>query len=131
MELINYKLMVSSLPNFNIIIAGIAPVTVVPKPPKIVNKPTNVSAEVGLPITLTCHVEGDPTHYWVGWMHRESVIEEGEQHAMSTSPTFHGTSHYLTVHKVKVPGEYECKVFTIGGQVQDQATHQVNIDQGI
>ena len=80
---------------------------------------------------MTCHVEGDPAHYWVGWMHRESIIEEGEQHAMSTSPTFHGTSHYLTVHKVKVPGEYECKVFTIGGQVQDQATHQVNIDQGI
>jgi len=41
-------------------------ITVVPKPPKIVNKPTNVTVK---PVTLTCHVEGDPAHYWVGWMY--------------------------------------------------------------
>jgi len=109
----------------------ICSITVVPNPPKIVNKPTNVTVKVGLPVTLTCHVEGDPTHYWIGWMYRESIIEEGEHHAISTTASFRGTSHHLTVHKVKVPGEYECKVFTIEGQVLDQTTHQVNIDQGI
>ena len=101
--------------------------------PKIINKPRNITTDVGLPITLTCYVEGDPNHYWVGWMHRNNVIQAGEEHSISTSPNFrslNGTTHHLTIHKIKVSGKYECKVYSITGNVQDQLSYQVLVNEG-
>ena len=102
--------------------------TVAPKP-KITSNSTNVTTMAGLPVTLSCHVEGDPNQYWVGWMHRESTIQQGEQYAMSTARTTRGTRHYLTIHTVKKPGEYKCKVFTINGST-DQKSHHVTVKNG-
>ncbi|XP_065914888.1 uncharacterized protein [Dysidea avara] len=98
---------------------------VIPKP-KITTKPTNVTTMVGLPVTLSCHVKGDPTHYWVGWMYRDSIIQEGEQNAMSTSRSTRGTHHYLTIHTVKESGKYKCNVYTIKGLV-NQVPHHVTV----
>ena len=73
-------------------------------------------------------MEGDPKHYWVGWMNRNTIIQAGEKYSISTSPNFrspNGTAHYLTIHSVKKAGKYECKVYTITGDVQDQVSHQV------
>ena len=107
--------------------------TVIEKPPKIINKPCNVTTKVGLPVTLTCHIEGDPNHYWVGWMSRNTIIQEGEEHSISSSPSSkssNGTAHYLTIHSVKKAGKYECKVYAITGDIQTQVTHQVFIPNG-
>ena len=104
--------------------------TVSERPAKIINQPHNITTDVGLPVTLTCYVEGDPNHYWVGWMSRHTVIQAGEEHSISTSPNFkssNGTIHHLTIHSVKEAGKYECKVYTIGGDVQDQVTHHVSV----
>ncbi|XP_065914078.1 uncharacterized protein [Dysidea avara] len=79
---------------------------------KVIPKPS----KVGLPVTLSCHVEGDSNNYWVGWMYRESNIQ-GE-HSMSTSPN-------LTVYTLTAPGKYVCKVYIINGPV-DQASDEVN-----
>ena len=57
--------------------------TVIDKPPKIINKPSNVTIAVGLPITFRCSVEGDPTHYWVGWMVRNAVIQKREEYSIA------------------------------------------------
>ena len=105
-----------------------AHITVIEKPPKIINKPCNITTDVGLPVTFTCYVEGDPNEYWVGWMSRQTLIQAGEEHSISTSPSFkstNGTAHHLTIHSVKEAGNYECKVYTIKGDVQDQVTHHV------
>ena len=106
------------------------PRTVIERPPRIVNKPHNITTDIRLPITLTCYVEGDPNHYWVGWMSRQTIIQAGEEHSISTSPNFkstNGTIHHLTIHSVKEAGKYECKVYTITGDVQDQLTHHVSV----
>ena len=99
----------------------------------IISKPHNITTVVGLPVTLTCYVEGDPNHYWVGWMSRNSIIQAGEEHSVSTSPSFqsaNGTVHYLTIHTVKTSGKYHCNVYTISKKVVDQVTHQVTVDNG-
>ena len=101
--------------------------------PKITSKSSNITTNVGLPVTLTCYVEGDPKHYWVGWMYRNTVIEAGEEHSISTSPNFrshNGTTHHLTVHNIKESGKYVCTVYTITGDVQDQVSHQVHVGEG-
>ena len=101
--------------------------------PKIISKPQNITMKVGLPVTLRCYVEGDPTHYWIGWMSRNTIIQEGEEYSTSTSPSFkstNGTTHYLTVHSVKVSDKYQCNVYTIKGKVLDQVTHQILINNG-
>lgn len=102
--------------------------------PTIISEPQNVTIEAGLPVTLSCYVEGDPRHYWVGWMSRNTIIQNGEEHSISTSPSFkstNGTSHYLTIHSVKSSGKYNCKVFTIQQNVAvDEVTHQVVVDNG-
>ena len=109
--------------------------TVLDKPPKITNKPCNVTIAVGLPTTFRCSVEGDPSHYWVGWMVRNTIIQQGEEYSISTSPNFqstnNGTSHYLTVHTVKEAGKYECKVYSLEGDIEDFITHEVVISDGI
>ena len=102
--------------------------------PKIISKSQNITIEYGLPITLTCYVDGDPSHYWVGWMSRNEIIQEGKEHSMSTSPSFtstNGTVHYLTVHTVKTSGKYHCNVHTMSKKVVDQVTHQVVVDNGM
>ena len=104
------------------------PRTVIERPPRIINKPHNITTDIRLPVTLTCYVEGDPDHYWVGWMSRQTIIQAGEEHSISTSPNFkstNGTTHHLTIHSVKEAGKYECKVYTMAGDVQDQITHHV------
>ena len=104
--------------------------TVIERPVKIINKAYNITTNTGLPVTLTCYVEGDPNHYWVGWISRHSIIQAGEEHSISTSPNFkstNGTIHHLTIHSVKEAGKYECKVYTIAGDVQDQVTHYVSV----
>ena len=101
------------------------------RPTRVTNKPSNVTINVGLPVTLTCYVQGDPNHYWVGWMSRQTVIQEGDEYSVSTSPNFkspNGTIHHLTIHSVKEAGKYECKVYTIAGDFQDQVTHQIIIN---
>ena len=85
---------------------------------------------VGLPVTLSCHVKGDPDHYWVGWMYRDSIIQEGEQYATSTARSTRGTHHYLTIHSVKQSGNYVCKVYTIHGTV-DETTNNVTVENGM
>ena len=101
--------------------------------PKVTTKCSNITTEVGLPVTLTCFVEGDPKHYWVGWLSRNTVIHTGEEHSISTAPNFrspNGTIHYLTIHSIKKSGKYECKVFSMTGDVQDQVSHQVLVHEG-
>ncbi|XP_065918570.1 uncharacterized protein [Dysidea avara] len=109
---------------------------------KVVSKPTIISPPVnatvtrpGLPITLSCEVDGDPNHYWVGWFHRNSMIQtDDDDRSVSESPSVRsqqGTTHHLTVHSVKVAGKYQCQVFTIqDGNVTDQVTHRVSIGSG-
>ena len=105
----------------------------------VISKPTITSTAVnatvtrpGLPITLSCEVNGDPNTYWVGWFYKTSIIQNGEDdHSVSVSPSIkslQGTSHHLTVHSVKQNGKYQCLVFAIrDGSVVDEVTHQVNI----
>ena len=107
--------------------------TVKDKSPKIINKPSNITIAVGLPVTFRCSVKGDPTHYWVGWMVRNAVIQKGEEYSIATSPNFqsvNGTSHYLTVHTVKEAGKFECIVYNPVGDVVDLLTHEVFISNG-
>ena len=105
---------------------------VIPKP-KITTRPINATVErVGLPITLTCRVSGDPSHYWVGWVYKNSIIQRGNghSHSLSTSPSFissNGTTHHITIHTVTVPGKYTCQVYSIEGEQLDHVTHQVSI----
>ena len=102
--------------------------------PKIINKPENITTEVGLPVTLKCYVEGDPNHYIVGWMSRYTLIREGEEYSMSNSTSFkstNGTAHYLTIHTVKVSDKYYCNVYTIENKVVDQVTHQIRVNNGM
>ena len=102
--------------------------------PKIINEPENITTGVGLPVTLKCYVKGDPSHYIVGWISRNTVIQEGEEYSMSTSPSFkstNGTAHYLTIHTVKVSDKYYCNVYTIENKVVDQVTHQIHVDNGM
>jgi len=73
-------------------------------------------------------VKGDPSHYWVGWMSRNTIVQEGDKYSISNSPSFksnNGTSHYLTVHSVKEAGKYECIVYNLAGEVEDFITHEV------
>ena len=66
-------------------------------------------------------------------MSRNTIIKSGDEHSISTSPNFrsrNGTKHYLTIHSIKVSDKYECKVYTIQGDVQDQVTHHVIVDEG-
>ena len=104
--------------------------------PKIVNPPVNATVtRPGLPITLSCQVDGDPNHYWVGWFYKTAIIKNGDDdHSVSVSPNFRsqqgGTTHHLTVHSVKHDGKYQCLVYTIrDGSVVDQLAHQVTIMQ--
>ena len=102
--------------------------------PTIITKPCNITTEVGLPVTLKCYVEGDPSHYLVGWMSRNAIIKKGEEHSVSTSPSFqsaNGTVHYLTIHTVKTSGKYHCNVYTMSKKVVDQVTHQVIVNNGM
>ena len=101
--------------------------------PNITSNCSNVTVEVGLPVTLTCYVEGDPKHYWVGWMSKNTFIHAGDEHSISTSPSFkslNGTAHHLTIHSVKVSGKYECTLYNINGDIQDQVTHHVIVNEG-
>ena len=104
--------------------------------PKIVSPPLNATVtRPGLPITLSCEVDGDPNHYWLGWFYKSSIIQNGDDdHSVSVSPSFRslqGTTHHLTVHSVKLDGKYQCLVFTIkDGSVIDEVTHQVAIAKG-
>ena len=110
------------------IIATYVHTIVIQRPPKIINKPHNITTDIGLPVTLTCYVEGDSNHYWVGWMSRHTIIQAGEEHSISTSPNFkssNGTTHHLTIHSVKEAGKYECKVYTVTGDLQDELTHHI------
>ena len=109
--------------------------TVTEKPsPKITSKPRNVTIAVGLSITFRCYVEGDPNHYWVGWMTKNTIIQPGEEYSVSTSPSFkstNGTTHYLTVHTIKEAGKYDCQVYSLTGDVVDFITHEVIISNGM
>ena len=101
--------------------------------PKIISKPCNITTEVGQPVTLTCYVEGDPDHYWVGWMSKNTIIHARDEHSISTSPSFrslNGTVHHLTIHSVKVSGKYECILYTVEGDVQDKVAHNIAIYEG-
>ena len=85
----------------------------------------------GLPITLTCEVDGDPSHYWVGWIHKNSIIQtgDGDSYSHSTSPSLtspNGTSYHLTVHSVKAPGKYTCQVYSIEGEKLANMSHEVS-----
>ena len=107
---------------------------VIDKLPKIINKPCNITIAVGLPTTFRCSVEGDPSKYWVGWMIRNTIIQEGDEYSISTSPNFqanNGISHYLTVHTVKEADKYECKVYSLAGDIEDFIIHEVAISEGI
>ena len=111
--------------------------TVVSKP-KIISPSLNATiTRPGLPITLSCEVDGDPNHYWVGWFYKTSMIQTtgDDDHSVSVSPSIkslQGTTHHLTVHSVKQDGKYQCLVFTIkDGSVADQLTHQVTISKGM
>ena len=64
-------------------------------------------------------------------MSRHTVIQAGEEHSISSSTNFtsaNSTIHYLTIHSVKEAGKYECKVYTIAGDVQDQVTHHIIVN---
>ena len=105
--------------------------------PKIVSLPVTATVtRPGLPITLSCQVDGDPNHYWVGWFYKTSIIKnEDDNHSVSVSPNFRsqqgGTIYHLTVHSVKHDGKYQCLVYIIrDGSVVDQLTHQVTIGKG-
>ena len=101
--------------------------------PEIITKPINATVDsVGLPITLTCKVSGDPSHYYIGWIHKNSIMQRGDgySHSISTSPNLlspNGTIHYLTVHSVNIPGKYTCQVYSIEGKQLNNVTHQVSI----
>jgi len=76
-------------------------------------------------------------HYWVGWLHKGSIIQNGDDdYSVSVSPSvrsLQGTTHHLTVHSVKQEGKYQCIVFTIKDgsvHVVDQQAHQVTITKG-
>ena len=106
--------------------------------PKIISPSLNTTViRPGLPITLSCEVDGDPDHYWVGWFYKTSMIQTNgdDDHSVSVSPSIkspQGTTHHLTVHSVKQDGKYQCQVFTIKeGSVADQLTHQVTISKGM
>jgi len=76
-------------------------------------------------------VSGDPSHYWVGWMHKNSIIQRDENsYSLSTSPSLrslNGTTHHLTIHSVKVPGKYTCQVYSFKGDKLGNVTHQVSV----
>ena len=105
-----------------------------PSSPEIINKPCNVTIAVGLPVTFRCYVKGDPNHYWVGWMSRNTIIQAGNDYSISTSQSFlstNGTTHYLTIHEVKEAGKYDCKVYSLEGNVEDFITHEVMVSNGM
>ena len=61
------------------------------------------------------------------------MIHAGDEHSISTSLDFrspNGTAHHLTIHSVKVSGKYECKLYSINGDIQDQITHHVVVNEG-
>ena len=72
-------------------------------------------------------MSGDPSHYWVGWMHKNSIIETGDGHSLSNFISPNGTSYHLTIHSVKFPGSYTCQVYSIEGKQLDNVTHQVSV----
>ena len=86
--------------------------------------------DVGLPVTLRCQVEGDPGHYWIGWLKRNTIIQAEEETASPNFGLCNSTTRYLTIHSIKVPGKYECKMYTVTGDIQDQVSHQVFITEG-
>ena len=47
---------------------------VIPKP-EVITEPISTTVD-RLPITLTCEVGGDPSHYWVGWIHKNSITQQ-------------------------------------------------------
>ena len=100
---------------------------VIPRP-VITTYPMNATVDrVGLPITLTCEVSGDPSHYWVGWMHKNSIIETGNGHTVSSFMSPNSTSYHLKVHSVTFPGKYTCQVFSTEGKQLSNVTHQVSV----
>jgi len=104
--------------------------TVVSKPKIIGPLLSSTVTRPSLPITLSCEVDGDPNHYWVGWFHKTSIIKNGDDdHSVSVSQnvrSLQGSTHHLTVHSVKQDGKYQCLVFMIkDGSVVNQLTHQV------
>ena len=99
--------------------------------PKLSKNSSNTATNVGLPVTMRCYVEGDPNHYWAGLLNRYTIVQAEEE--ISTTPNFglcNSTTRYLTVHSIKVPGKYECKVYTVTEEVQDQVSHQVFVTEG-
>jgi len=73
-------------------------------------------------------VNGDPNHYWVGWLHKNTIIQSDDNDHYVRP--LQGTTQ-LTVHSVKVADKYQCQVYKIqDGSVTDQVTHQVSVDSG-
>ena len=67
-------------------------------------------------------------------MVRNMIIQQGEEHSISTSPNFqstNGTNHYLTIHAVKEASKYDCKVYSLEGDIEDFITHEVVISDGM
>ena len=93
-------------------------------------KTSNFATDVGLPVTVRCYVEGEPNHYWAGWLNRFTIVQAEEEISSSNFGFCNGTTRYLTVHSIKVPGKYECKLYIVTGEVQDQISHQVFVTEG-
>ena len=112
--------------------------TVISKPQiaQIVSPPLNVIVtRPDLPITLSCKVDGDPNHYWVGWSYNGSIItqngDDGYSVSLSSFKSLQIITHHLTIDSVKFDGKYQCLVFSVrDGSVIDQLTHQVTISKG-
>jgi len=55
---------------------------------------------VGLPVTFSCHVEGDPNHYWVGWMHRDQSLPFNKENNTPFLPLGLPEVHVTTSHYI-------------------------------
>ena len=56
---------------------------VIPKS-EIITKPINATVDrVGLPITLTCNISGDPSCYYIDWIHKHSIMQRGDGYSHS------------------------------------------------
>ena len=60
-------------------------------------------------------------------MHQNSIIETEDGHSLSSLISPNGTSYHLTIHSVKLPGNYTCQVYNIEGKQLDNVTHQVSV----
>ena len=87
--------------------------------------------KIGLPITLRCYVEGDPNHYSVGWMSKNTILQqESSISSLPNNPSCNESIHYLTVHSIKISDKYVCKVFILTGDAQDQVNNRVLVTEG-